>query len=77
MAGRTISLGMGYSKEVSGGFSRSMSIQIPTNFEDEVYDVCLKLFEKFYVPGTDVRNLYVCLSNLCTDEEIQLDMFSF
>lgn len=77
MAGRTISLGVGYSKDVMGGFSRSMSISTPTNFEDEVYDVCLKLFEQFYEPGTDVRNVYVALSNLSSDEEVQLDMFSF
>ncbi|WP_318036212.1 DinB/UmuC family translesion DNA polymerase [Halobacillus amylolyticus] len=46
--GRTIHLGIGYSREVGGGFSRSMSIQNPTNLTMDMYDICLKLFHRFY-----------------------------
>ena len=77
MMGRTISLSIGYSKDVSGGFSRSVTIGAPTNLEDEVYHACEGLFEKNYIVGTDVRNVYVCLSNLCSDQHVQLDMFNF
>ncbi len=78
MAGRTISLGISYSKdEHREGFSRSMSIETQTNLDDEVCAICYQLFENYYVPGAEVRNVYVCLSNLCSDEQVQLDMFSF
>jgi DNA polymerase V len=77
MAGRTISVGIGYSRDVYGGFSRSMSIDTPTNFEDEMYEVCEKIFDPYYQPGTPTRNVYVALTNLCSDQEIQLDMFSY
>lgn len=77
MAGRTISLGIGYSHDAMGGFSRSQSIATPTNLEDEVYAVCLQLFDTHYTLGEEVRNIYVSLSNLSPDQEIQLDMFSY
>jgi len=77
MMGRTVSLSIGYSKDVRGGFSRSITIPTPTNLEDEVYRACLQLFNQHYILGTDVRNVYVCLSNLCSDQQVQLDMFNF
>lgn len=77
MAGRTISLAIGYSRDVMGGFSRSKTIDMPTNLEDEMYQTCLHLFDVHYTAGAEVRNVYVCLSNLCSDQEVQLDMFSF
>lgn len=78
MAGRTISLGIGYSKDGDReGFSRSMSMEMPTNLEDEVCAICYRLFEQYYISGAEVRNVYVCLSNLHSDEQVQLDMFSF
>ena len=78
MEGRTISLGIGYSKDdYKEGFSRSMSLDSPTNLEEDMYDVCLKLFVRFYLPGTKVRNVYVSLSNLSSDSEVQLNLFSF
>lgn len=77
MAGRTISLGIGYSREIMGGFSRSQSIDTPTNLEDEVYDVCIRLFNTHHILGTEVRNVYVSLSNLSPDQEMQLDMFNY
>lgn len=79
LMGKTISLSIGYSDGVisGGGFSRSVSIDTPTYFEDEVYHICLQLFERYYEPGHDVRTVYVCLSNVCSDREVQLDFFSF
>jgi DNA polymerase V len=67
LAGRTISVGIGYSRDIYGGFSRSMSIDTPTNFEDEMYEVCEKIFDQYYQPGTPVRNVYVAISNLSSD----------
>ncbi|WP_347549724.1 UV damage repair protein UvrX [Pseudalkalibacillus hwajinpoensis] len=75
-AGRTISLGIGYSKdEGGGGFHRSKSIDSPTSITLEVYGACLKLFEQFYERRT-VRKISISLSNICDDEEVQLDLFN-
>jgi DNA polymerase V len=73
MQGRTIHLGVGYSKEtLTGGFSHSVTIENPTYFEDEVYQACLKLFNQYYQHGVSVRNVYVSLTNLSSDSEYQL-----
>ncbi|MBD8069420.1 DNA polymerase thumb domain-containing protein [Bacillus sp. PS06] len=74
-AARTISLGVGYSKdEYGGGFHRSKTIDIPTNITMEIYKVCLELFEKFYVQKT-VRQISIALSNMVDDDCMQLDLF--
>ncbi|WP_257347880.1 DNA polymerase thumb domain-containing protein [Pseudalkalibacillus decolorationis] len=74
-AGRTISLGVGYSKdEASGGFHRSRTIPEPTNITMDLYRVCLQLFDEFYT-GETVRKLSITLSNVCADEEMQLSLF--
>ena len=47
--GRTISLGIGYSKdELGGGFHRSKTIDFPTNITMDIYKCCLMFFNKFY-----------------------------
>jgi len=73
--GRTISLGIGYSKdEWGGGFYRSKTIEQPTNITMDLYQVCLQLFEQFY-EGKTVRKISIALSNIEDDESLQLDLF--
>ncbi|MFC0523048.1 UV damage repair protein UvrX [Pontibacillus salicampi] len=73
-AGRTISLGIGYSKDEGGGFHRSRSIQTATNITTEIYDVCIELFHEFYRNQT-VRKISIALSNIEEDEGMQLSLF--
>lgn len=74
-AGRTISLGVGYSKdEFGGGFLRSRSIKTPTNITMELYEICLALFQENY-DGKTVRNLSISLSNISDDHCMQLNLF--
>lgn len=74
-AGRTISLGIGYSRdEMGGGFSRSRTIAQPTSVTMELYSTCLELFEEFYENKT-VRTISISLSNIEDDCEMQLDLF--
>ncbi|MFD1777201.1 UV damage repair protein UvrX [Fredinandcohnia salidurans] len=74
-AGRTISLGIHYSRdEFGGGFYRSKTIDTPTNITMEMYRVCLELFEKFYAQKT-VRKVSIALSNIEDDTQMQLDLF--
>ncbi|WP_067727733.1 DNA polymerase IV [Oceanobacillus damuensis] len=73
--GRTIHLGISYSKETGSGFSRSRSIDIPTNVTMDVYHQCLQLFKKFYDGKSNIRHVYVTLTNLVEKGETQLDLF--
>lgn len=73
-AGRTIHLSMGYSKhERGGGFSRSVSIESPTNQTMEIYRACLYLFDKFYEHKT-VRQISISLANIVEDDALQLNL---
>ncbi len=73
--GRTISFGVGYSKdEFGGGFYRSRTIDEPTNVTMELYRVCLELFEEHY-EGKTVRKIMISLGNIVDDNEYQLNLF--
>lgn len=74
-AGRTVSLGLGYSHEdFGGGFHRSKTIDHPTNVMMELYRVCLELFHQHY-NGRTVRNISIALSNITDDNVLQLNLF--
>ncbi|QQZ10934.1 DNA polymerase thumb domain-containing protein [Heyndrickxia vini] len=74
-AGRTISLGIGYSDaDFGGGFHRSYTVDEPTNVTMTIYKVCLMLFHKFY-SGKNVRQISISLSNIVDDSTLQLNLF--
>ena len=74
-AGRTISFGLGYSKdEFGGGFHRSRTIENPTNVTMDIYNVCLELLKENY-RGNTVRRVSLSISNLVDDYEMQLNLF--
>ncbi|GAB3064433.1 DNA polymerase IV [Virgibacillus ainsalahensis] len=73
--GKTIHLGISYSTETRGGFSRSRSTEIPTNVTMDVYHICMQLFQKFYDGKSNIRHVYVTLDNLFEKGETQLDLF--
>jgi DNA polymerase V len=74
-AGRTISFGLGYSKdEFGGGFHRSRTIENPTNITMDIYNVCLQLMKENY-RGQTVRSVSLSISKLVDDYEMQLDLF--
>lgn len=73
--GRTISLGLGYSKdEFGGGFLRTRTIEEPTNVTMDIYRVCLELIEEHY-RGQTVRSISIAISSLFDDYEMQLSLF--
>ncbi|MFC3039959.1 DNA polymerase IV [Virgibacillus xinjiangensis] len=74
-SGKTIHLGIGYSQETGGGFSRSRSIDLPTNVTMDVYHVCQQLFHEFYDGKSSIRRVYVTLDNLFDKQETQLNLF--
>ena len=74
MAARTVTLGIGYSQEeMGGGFSRSRTMDRPTNITMDIYKVCHELFEQFY-DGRTVRQIAIALSNVVPDQFLQLSL---
>ncbi|RKQ37285.1 DNA polymerase IV [Oceanobacillus halophilus] len=73
--GKTIHLSIAYSKETGGSFSRSKSIELPTNVTMDVYRVCMQLFHQFYDGYSNIRHVSVSLDNLFDKGETQLDLF--
>ncbi len=73
--GRTISLGLGYSKDAfGGGFHRAQTIEEPTNDTMKIYNVCKVLLKQFY-DERPARQITVTLSNVENEYAIQLDLF--
>lgn len=72
---RTIHLGVGYSKtSFGGGFSRSRSIDEPTNETMAIYRVCQELFYENYT-NKPVRNLNISITNMEDESSMQLSLF--
>lgn len=75
MNGRTVTLGIGYSNDVGGGgFSKARTIDTPTNLTHKVFQVCKELFYENDIRRA-VRNIHVGLTNLSSEDVIQLDLF--
>lgn len=75
MVGRTISLGLSYSKHAfGGGFHHSKTIDEPTNDTLIIYKVCINLFDSFYAERP-ARKLSVTLSNVESEYSMQLSLF--
>lgn len=75
MAGRTIHLAVGYSKDAfGGGFNRSRSIDESTNATMKIYKVCEQIFDDFY-DHRPVRRLSISLTNLEPEHSMQLSLF--
>jgi len=74
-AGKTIHLGISYSKDTPGGFSRSRSVDIPTNVTMDVYEICMQLFNEFYNGESKIRHVYVTLGKLYDKQDVQLNLF--
>ena len=74
-AGRTISLGIGYSKSAfGGGFHRSRSIEEATNDTLTIYNVCLELLKENYA-DKPVRQVSISITKLEDEYSMQLNLF--
>lgn len=74
-AARTISLGIGYSKNsFGGGFQRSRTIHNATNDTMKIYEVCLDLFKENY-NRNPVRHISISITKLEDEQSMQLSLF--
>lgn len=63
-----------YSKAYGGGFSKNVKLDVPTNLEKDIYDVCFNIFQSFY-NGYPIRKVSIALSKLSENRGIQLNLF--
>jgi len=74
-AARTISLGLGYSKNAfGGGFSRARTIHEATNDTRKIYEVCKQLFNENFAQRP-VRQLSVSITQLEDEHSMQQSLF--
>ena len=73
--GRTISLGVSYSKDAfGGGFHRAQTIDEPTNDTMTIYRVCQQLLDEYYAERP-VRQISISISKLESERSMQLTLF--
>lgn len=73
--GRTISLGIGYSKSSHGdGFQRSRTIPEATNDTMQIYKVCMALLNENY-NQQPVRQISISITKLEEEHSMQLSLF--
>lgn len=74
-AGRTLSLGIGYSKNaLGGGFQRSRTISEATNETMKIYAVCKELLSENY-DARPVRQISLSITKLENEQSVQLSLF--
>lgn len=75
IAGKTVSLGIGYSKgERGSGFHVQRTREEYTNFTSDVYELALELFSENY-QGQSVRRISLALANLAPVSAVKLNLF--
>jgi len=71
---RTIHFGLGYSKDVGGGFARQMTLPQASNISSHIYRICVKLMDKFY-DNSPIRSVRVSATNLLDAQGYQVSLF--
>ena len=71
---KTISLGIGYSKEVMGGFYRQITLDQPTSSPTIVFQTCMRLFETFY-EDQPIRRVNISVSHFVEPTLHQYSLF--
>jgi DNA polymerase V len=71
----TVHFGVGYSKDVGGGFARQVKLEQPSANESAILKACLQIFEKHY-GGDPIRHVYVALSQLVEKQDVQYSLFT-
>ncbi|MDT8336540.1 MAG: hypothetical protein RQ856_01780 [Candidatus Izemoplasmatales bacterium] len=70
----TVHFGLGYSKDIGGGFARQMQLPQPSSNESHVYQLCLKIMNKFY-NDSPIRVVRVTVTGLVDDLDYQINLF--
>lgn len=69
-----IGFGLGYSKNIGGGFYHSIKIETPTQNTAEIYKYCINILDKFY-NNSPIRKVSISCGGLKESEGVQLNLF--
>lgn len=69
-----VGLGIGYSKDIGGGFYHMQKLDTSTNSYDLILKVILNMFDKYY-NDLPIRKVSLSLGNLSDDIGVQLNIF--
>ena len=71
----TIGFGIGYSKDISGGFYHTTKLDVPTDLSKEILRYCNIIFDKYY-ENLPIRKVTISLGNITPKLGVQLDLFN-
>ncbi len=69
-----VSFGIGYSKNIGGGFHHSRKLSESTSSEKIIYDSCMNIFNNF-VEDLPIRKVYIALGKIESNNYLQLNLF--
>lgn len=70
----TITLGIGFSQDIGGGFGRQQTLEQPTMNASIIYQTCMNIFQTFY-DGEPIRRIHVSVSQIKEVTFTQLSLF--
>ncbi|MGI6782553.1 MAG: Y-family DNA polymerase [Acholeplasmataceae bacterium] len=74
--GKTLTIGIRYSKDVGGGFSRQRQLDYPTSCFSEMMEMALSIFNDYYDGESAIRAVSIAISNLSEVSSVhQLSLF--
>ncbi len=71
---KTIGFGIGYSKDINGGFYHCNKLDWPTDSEKEITKICFLIFDRYY-DNLPIRKVSISVSGLCEKKGKQLNLF--
>ena len=71
---RVIGFGIGYSKDVDGGFYHSIKLETPTDSPREITNICFLIFDRYY-NNLPIRKVSISCCGLTKKEGVQLNLF--
>lgn len=71
---RVIGFGIGYSKDVDGGFYHSIKLETPTDSPREITNICFLIFDRYY-NNLPIRKVSISCGGLTKKEGVQLNLF--
>lgn len=69
-----IGFGIGYSKNIGGGFYHSVKLDAPTDFSKEIINECNIMFDRYY-EFLPIRKVSISCGGICTKAGVQLNLF--
>ena len=70
-----ITIHIGYSKNINGGFSVSKKLDNEINDENKLYKELVNIFNSYYEENMPIRKVGISLSKLEVNDHIQLNLF--